>query len=334
MFVPVVDSENNPLMPTTPSRARRWIRERKATFFWKRGVFCVRLNREPSDRKTQPIAVGVDPGSKREGLTVKSAAHTFLNIMADAVTWVSEAVTTRREMRRGRRFRKTPCRQNRMNRARGGIPPSTKARWQWKLRLCKWLCRMFPVTAFVVEDIKAATKGKRKWDVMFSPLEVGKQYFYSELGKIATVELKQGWETKDMRDEAGLKKTSRKLAEVFNAHCVDSFVLARSSVGGSATPDNAALLRVIPLRFHRRQLHRLQPEAGGIRKPYGGTRSQGFKRGSIVSHARHGLTYIGGTIKKNVSLHSLESGTRLTQSAKPSDCRFRCFNSWRTYSPA
>src|SRR5215469_12664434 len=133
MGVPVVDQHQQPLMPTTPARARRWIRSGKATPFWKGGVFCVRLNQEPSARNTQPIAVGIDPGSKKEALVVKSAAHTYLNIQADAVTWVKEAVTTRHNMRRARRFRTTPCRSPRWNRARCGLPPSTRARWQWKL---------------------------------------------------------------------------------------------------------------------------------------------------------------------------------------------------------
>ncbi|WP_414644361.1 RRXRR domain-containing protein [Allocoleopsis sp.] len=53
-------------MPTTPSRARRWIKSGKATPFWKKGVFCVRLNVEPSNTTRQLIAVGIDPGSKRE----------------------------------------------------------------------------------------------------------------------------------------------------------------------------------------------------------------------------------------------------------------------------
>jgi len=92
MFVPVVDQDNQPLMPTKPSRARWWIKEGKATPFWKRGVFCVRLNKEPSERAMQPIAVGIDPGSKKEGFTVKSEAHTYLNIQADAVTWVKDVV--------------------------------------------------------------------------------------------------------------------------------------------------------------------------------------------------------------------------------------------------
>ena len=116
-------------MPTTPARARRWIKSGHATPFWKGGVFCVRLNREPSARQTQPIAIGIDPGSKKEALVVKSSAHTYLNIQADAVTWVKGALETRRPMRRARRFRRTPCRQPRCNRARGGLPPSTEARW-------------------------------------------------------------------------------------------------------------------------------------------------------------------------------------------------------------
>ncbi len=260
MFVPVVDHEQHPLMPTTPARARRWIRQRKATPFWKGGVWCVRFNQEPSARESQPIAVGIDPGSKKEALVVKSAAHTYLNLQANAVTWVKEAKATQRTMRRARRFRNTPCRQPRPNRLRGRkrLPPSTKARWQWKLRLCRWLTRLFPVSHFVVEDIKAKTWGKRRWDQSFSPLEVGKQWFYTELGRLAPVQTRQGWETQQLRDLLGLKKSRQKLAETFSAHCVDAWVLAWAGVGGPVVPEQTRLLCVTPLQWHRRQLHRLQ----------------------------------------------------------------------------
>jgi hypothetical protein len=200
MFVPVLDSENRPLMPTIPSRARRWIKSGKATPFWKKGVFCVRLNVEPSDTNRQPIAVGIDPGSKREAFTVKSQSHTILNIQTHAVDWVKDHVEVRRNMRRARRFRNTPCRQNRANRLvnKNRISPSTKARWQWKLRIAKWLTLMFPVSAFVVEDVKARTwKGSKRWNTSFSPLEVGKRWFYSELEKIARLETRTGNDTYD-----------------------------------------------------------------------------------------------------------------------------------------
>jgi hypothetical protein len=331
MFVPVVDRNQNPLMPTTPSRARRWIKSGKATPFWKKGVFCVRLNVEPSDRQTQPVAVGVDPGSKKEGWTVKSPAHTYLNIQADAVTWVKEQVEQRRRMRRTRRYRQTPCRQPRANRARGGIPPSTKARWQWKLRLASWLSKLFPITTFVVEDIKAKTAGKRRWDVSFSPLEVGKRWFYEQLAKLAQVVTRSGWETKQVRDALGLKKTSKKTAEVFEAHCVDSWVLANSVVGGQIQPDNKQLLFVVPLRFHRRQLHRLQPAKGGKRLTYGGTVSLNFKRGSLVRHPKWGVAYVGGSSTGKLSLHRLQDGKRLTQNARREDVQHLSFCSWRFY---
>jgi len=328
LYVPVVSSTGKPLMPCHPARSRELVRQKKALRRFNRGVFYIRLI-DRADGEVQPIAVGIDPGSKKEGFTVKSEAHTYININADATTWVKDAVETRRNMRRARRFRKTPCRANRKNRARGGLSPSTKARWQWKLRLCHWLARLFPITRFVVEDIKAVTKGKRRWDASFSPLEVGKQWMYGELWKIAPVETKQGWETKEFRDAAGLKKTSRKLADVFEAHCVDSWVLANWYTGGHIQPESTRLLCITPLRFHRRQLHRLQPETGGVRKPYGSTRSLGFKRGSLVKHVRLGLVYVGGFRKDRISVHSVATGKRLTQQAKPSDCQFLCFNSWR-----
>jgi hypothetical protein len=300
-----------------------------ATPFWRHGVFCVRLNREPSARNKQAVVIGIDPGSKREGLTVKSSAHTFLNVHAVAVDWVKDAVEVRRNMRRARRSRNTPCRQNRCNRVRGGLPPSTKARWQWKLRLAKWLCEIFPVTLFVVEDIKAATFRGRKWNTSFSPLQIGKEWFYEQLEELAPVEKKSGWDTHELRAALGLEKTQAKMAEVFSAHCVDSWVLANALTGGHTVPDNTDLLLVQPLRLHRRQLHRLQPETGGVRRPYGGTRSNGFKRGSLVKHSKIGLAYVGGFLKDRISLHSLATGKRLTQTAKPNDCRFLCFNSWR-----
>jgi len=322
-------------MPTTPSRARRWISSGKATPFWKQGVFCVRLNVPPSAHQIQSVAVGIDPGSKREAVVVASAAHTFLNVQASAVDWVSAAVETRRTMRRGRRNRKCPHRANRRNRARGGLPPSTRARWGWKLRLAKWLVGIYPVSSFVVEDVAASSKaGQRRWNGSFSPLEVGKRWFYSELEQLAPVTTRQGYETKAYREVLGLPKSKDKLAERWDAHCVDGWVLARSNVGGAERPDNTALLVVVPLRVHRRQLHAMQYAKGGVRRAYGGTRSAGFKRGSYVEHPKWGLCYVGGTMHGRVSLHSLVDGQRLTQRAKAADLRFRTFASWRTRTAA
>ncbi len=329
MFVPVVDSSQVPLMPTTASRARRWIKSGKATPFWKRGVFCIRLNVEPSSQELQPIAIGCDPGSKREAFTVKSKSHTYLNVLVETPHWVKDAVEAKRNARRARRFRKTPCRQNRQNRARGNLPPSTKARWQWKERIINWLCKMFPASDIIVEDIKAKTKGKRRWDTAFSPLEVGKQWFYRRLQRLCRLSTKQGHETAALRNKLGLTKNKSKLADEFACHNIDSWVLANSLVGSHRRPDNISLVKLVPLQFHRRQLHMFQPAKGNIRRAYGGTRSCGFTRGSIVKHTKFGACYIGGTMDGKVSLHHCNTGKRLTQGAKAADIKFLSYASWR-----
>jgi RRXRR protein len=233
-FVPVVDFEQRPLMPTTPARAERWIKSGKATPFFRKGIFCVRLNVEPSNRYTQPTAVGIDPGSQREGYTVKSKAHTYLNQQFHAVDWVKDAEEASTNARRARRYRKT------------------------------------------------------------------------------------------------------KLSNSFNAHCVDSWVLAYLLVGGDTSPENIVVMECKPIRIYRRQLHVFNPGKNGYRRPYGGSLSQGLKRGAIVKHPKYRKCYVGGedAKKSRISLHSLGTGKRLCQNAKPIDCKFLAYNSWRTVKPS
>lgn len=318
-------------MPTTPQRAKRWIKSGKATPFFRKGIFCVRLNTEPSARNFQPVALGIDPGSKREGFTVKSQAHTYLNLQFHAVTWVKDAESISTNARRARRYRKSPCRQNRINRSRGGIPPSTKARWQLKTRVATFIDGIFPITHIGIEDIKARTwKGAKQYNTSFSPLEVGKQWAYHELSKIAPLTTFDGFEdTYATRQKLGLKKSTNKLSTNFSAHCIDSWILAYLLVGGNSKPEYTRVIECVPIRLHLRQLHVFNPGKNGYRRPYGGSMSQGFKRGSIVKHIKRGFCYVGGenVDKKQISLHLIQTGKRLTQSAKQSDLRFVAYNS-------
>jgi len=49
-----------------------------------------------------------------------------------------------------------------------------------------------------IEDIKAMTqKDAKKWNISFSPLEVGKTWLYSEVKKFWNLYLVQGYETKE-----------------------------------------------------------------------------------------------------------------------------------------
>jgi hypothetical protein len=95
------------------------------------------------------------------------------------------------------------------------------------------------------------------------------------------------------------------------------------------TPDNTRMICISPIRLHRRQLHVLQFAKGNKRKAYGSTKSLEFKRGSLVKHIKFGYTYVGGTNKGKVSLHSITTGERLTKCAKTKDIKFKSHNIWR-----
>ena len=117
---------------------------------------------------------------------MKSTSHTYLNVQADAHSKVGKKVEKRRELRRTRRSRSCPNRKNRTNRLanKARIPAGTRARWDWKLRILDWLSKLYPITYVCVEDIKARTlKHAKKWNSSFSPLEVGKSWFYGEIQK-------------------------------------------------------------------------------------------------------------------------------------------------------
>ncbi len=329
MLVGVV-YDGKAMMPTCPARARRLIASKSATPFIHKGVFCIRLNRAPSDNQVQSVIAGVDPGSKKEGISLVTKTKTIVNIQLDAVTWVKDALESRRNSRRARRFRNTPCRKSLLKRERDGwIPPSTKARWESKLNLIKSLCKVFPISIVVVEDIKARTlKGKSAWNTSFSPLETGKRWFYSNLTNLGLkLVIMQGYDTSELRKQLGLYKNPAKLADTWDAHCVDSWTLAVSQTQPVPALDKSMIL-IKSMQFHRRQLHAFQPAVGGIRRAYGSTRSLDLRRGSIVKHRKYGVCTVGGTSKGLISLHSLVTGKRLCQNAKRSDTTFKSFNNY------
>ncbi|MDE0426524.1 MAG: hypothetical protein OXN25_16865 [Candidatus Poribacteria bacterium] len=184
--------------------------------------------------------------------------------------------------------------------------------------LIEWLSKLYPVTHVCVEDIKARTLQRaKKWNQSFSPLEIGKQWFYCEVEKQWELLTLQGWKTKGIRDRLGLKKSHEKLSETFEAHCVGSWCLAYYTVGGSDTPENTDIFCISPIPIRRRELHRQNPQKGGKRPRYGGTvLEKGLAKNTLIRHVQYGITRLSGiNAKGRFSLYALD-GKRLTVNAK------------------
>jgi RRXRR protein len=337
MRIPVVDVRGVPLMPCTPPKASALLNAGKARPKRnKLGLFYLQLTYE-QEPNNQILVVGIDPGSKFEGFSVVGKRATVLNLMGEAPTHVKEAVKTRRTMRRTRRYRlwRRPCRSQNRLRGQRRCPPSTRSRWEAKARVVQQLLKILPLTDACIEDVQAETRSGKggKWNLAFSPLQVGKEHLYQLIKGMGLVpHLMLGVVTNQLREQHGLLKTRQKDQQDFSSHAVDAWVLA-ASVSGAQAPPCTRLWYVVPTLLHRRQLTRLQASKGGVFKPYGGTMSLGWKRGTIVRHPRYGLCTVGGydPEQHRISLHAYRTNTRLTQGARPEECRRLtavAFRSW------
>jgi hypothetical protein len=183
MRIPVVSKDGKPLMPTTPSRARRWLKDGKAIKRWsKLGIFYVQLTVAPSNTKAQPIAVGLDPGKLYSGVGVQSVTSTLLMLhLVLPFKTVKNRMEQRAMMRRGRRgrridrkvaFNKRAHRQARFdNRRQKKVPPSIRANKTLELRVLSEIIKLYPVQNIIVERVMA------RGDKGFSPVMVGQVRF-------------------------------------------------------------------------------------------------------------------------------------------------------------
>jgi hypothetical protein len=246
--VPVVSKKGKPLMPTKPSRARRWVKEGKAVGKWSDlGVYYVQLTEPPSAEEVQPISVGVDPGKSYSGIGVQSTKCTLLQLhLILPFGRVKKRMETRAMLRRSRRGRRinwnVPFKQRNHRRCRFDnrkqckLPPSIKASRQLELRVVKELAAIFPVAAIGYEQVKAdidQTKRKRaKSGKGFSPVMTGQNWAISQMEKIAPVYVRHGWQkdgngTSQLRTQLGLEKDkiNKSIAKP-ETHAVDGVALA------------------------------------------------------------------------------------------------------------
>lgn len=156
----VLGKDGKALMPCHPARARALLKSGRAVLH-RVYPFIIRL-KERVGGQTQPLRIKLDPGSQTTGVAlVREAAETTVVIslleMVHRGRQISEALTARRAMRRGRRARKTRYRQARFdNRTKpeGWLAPSLQHRvdttLSWVNRIVQWA----PVTGLAQELVR------------------------------------------------------------------------------------------------------------------------------------------------------------------------------------
>jgi hypothetical protein len=327
--VPVLNVDGQPIMPTKASRARRWLRDGKAKVVHNDlGVFQIQLLEEASGTEQQDIVVGIDQGKLFTGMAVQSSKSTLLMLHLELPFLIVKKRMEQRKLmrkaRRKRRIKRTTIfklrnhRQHRFNNRKLNevLPPSIKANKELERRIILELSKIFPITNFVFEILKA--KGSKG----FSEVMCGQNIQLSWLKALLPTEIIEGWKTSILRDKLGLVKNKLdKSVQEPATHAIDGVALAchhfikyiEDKVNqcadwfGEVTVTKSQFVVVGRPKYSRRQLHLFQYSKGGeTRRTYGGSRvSEVFRKGDKVFYRnkiKSVIGYCSGLTAKSLSI--------------------------------
>ena len=152
MKVFVLSQEGEPLMPTTPRRARLWLKEKQARVV-RPEPFTIQLRFETTCY-TQAATIGVDTGSKAVGIAAITNGEVVVQAEVHVRTDITEKMTQRRQYRRNRRARKTRYRESRWaNRRRkaGWLAPSVRSKAEATVKAVRFVASLLPIKQVHVE---------------------------------------------------------------------------------------------------------------------------------------------------------------------------------------
>ena len=180
MRVFVLDKNKKPLNPTHPARARKLLKLGRAKMF-KQFPFTIILQ-DIEGGEINECQLKIDPGSRTTGLAI---------LQGNRVIWAAELthrgqqirdkLTSRRQLRRGRRSRKTRYRKPRfLNRKRpdGWLAPSLMSRVHNILTWVKRLCRICPISGLSQELVRFDTQALQNPEISGAEYQQGELLGY------------------------------------------------------------------------------------------------------------------------------------------------------------
>ena len=152
-MVYVLNQNGQPLMPTKNyAKVRVLLKQGKAKVVNK-CPFTIQLLYS-STNYTQKVTLGVDSGSKHIGVSATIKDKVPFEAAVELRNDIVDLLSTRRELRRSRRNRKTRYRKPRFNNRRrkdGWLAPSVKQKIDSHLTMVSKVCKILPISNIVVE---------------------------------------------------------------------------------------------------------------------------------------------------------------------------------------
>ena len=171
----VIDTDKKPLNPIHSAQARQLLRNSKAAVF-RRFPFTIILKESRPDFSVSPLRLKIDPGAKHTGIALINDATgevVFAAELKHRGFAIRDSLTSRRQLRRFRRARKTRYRQPRfLNRTRnhGWLAPSLQSRIE---NIKTWVNKLTKIVHFVAISQELA---RFDMQLMANPDIQGREY--------------------------------------------------------------------------------------------------------------------------------------------------------------
>ncbi len=150
----VINHNGHPLMPCKPAKARKLLRDGKASVVH-RSPFTIKLLWD-CEEQVQEVTLGIDKGSHVTGFCCVGKGQILLSGEIHHRLDVKDKMDSRRANRRKRRNRKWYRAKRFLNRAtssrNGRLPPSIKTNAEEVIRVVEHL--PLPISAIVIEDVQ------------------------------------------------------------------------------------------------------------------------------------------------------------------------------------
>lgn len=312
----VLSKDSLPLTPTTPARARKLLKAGVAKKAWSKfGTFGIQMLVE-TRKETPTTSVGIDNGTKFEGYAVVCGNENNLAVKLDLPNKqkIVCKLEERRHLRRARRFRdcrRRPARFN--NRSRKGfVAPSQLVIVNSRMKILRELFRIYPISVVGFEDVRF-NHAKHKWGKNFSTIEIGKTLIKNWLSERAKVFEFQGYETKDLREKYGYRKTRIKNSDKFTAHCSDALALAVDVGIGEHVNEGLFIVVDDTYRAVRRKLHDTQFASGSIRDNYSRGTVLELRKGLLIGTTRGKIGRLCGENNNSYRYYDAEGKRQSTK---------------------
>lgn len=173
----VKNKEGKALMPTERGGRIGYLLRHGKAHVVSRVPFVVQLDYE-STTYTQEVSLGIDAGSKHIGVSASSEKKELLAAHVELRIDVVNLLSTRRELRRTRRNRKTRYRKVRFdNRKRkdGWLEPSIEQKVDSHLKVIRLVHKLLPITKTTIEVAQFDAQKIKRPDIQGEEYQQGEQ---------------------------------------------------------------------------------------------------------------------------------------------------------------